>query len=150
MSVHDPVSFFANTVSGDFFALMCGPLIGEGQYRSVYECSMRSDLVVKFDIASRSFQNPSEWMNWVAHENTPKVSRWLAPCIAISPCGTILLQKRTTPALRKAYPAKLPAFLGDLKRSNFGMLNGHLVCHDYGMINYDLSLRERKADWWDG
>ncbi len=77
------------------------------------------------------------------------IRRWLAPCVQISPCGSILIQKRTTPAPSSRYPAKMPKFLTDMKRSNYGLYKGRLVCHDYGLICLTVTTATRKADWWE-
>jgi hypothetical protein len=45
----------------------------------------------------------------------------------------------------------MPAFFTDLKRENFGLLLGRLVCHDYGvnlLMENGMTKRMRKANWW--
>jgi hypothetical protein len=67
----------------------------------------------------------------------------------MSPDGRVLLQKKCDP-IPDNYnlPTKVPEFLTDLKRSNFGFLNGKLVCIDYGMTIINTSLKLKKADWY--
>lgn len=135
----------------DAFNLLCGKLIGEGIHRKVYECRIRPDLVVKVENDDyRYFANVLEDKFWADNQHYAKVARWLAPCEYLSPDGRILLQRRADPIGRGTkLPDKLPAFLTDVKRSNFGLLNGKLVCVDYAMVLQNPSVRERKADWRD-
>lgn len=133
----------------DTFNLLCGEKIGEGIHRVVYECKLRPDLVVKVeDQEMRFFANIMESTFWAEHEYYKPVSKWLAPCEFVSPDGRILLQKKCDklPQTIKL-PEKLPAFLTDIKRSNFGLLNGHLVCVDYSLTIPSPSTRLRKVDW---
>ena len=141
-------SYFTTTISTDFFRLICGDVIGYGVGRTVYECEIRPDLVVKIETPSHSFQNQAEWRIWSEWRYDADMKRWLAPCEAISPCGTVLLQKRTEPFPADAYPKKLPKFLTDTKRSNFGMFEKRVVCHDYALVVTTLSTAMVKADWW--
>lgn len=140
--------YFKNTISMDFFRLFAGDVIGTGLYRTVYECPVCPDLVIKVEIESRSFQNVLEWETWEYNSEYKPVARWLAPCVAISPCGSVLLMKRTTPVPADKFPRTLPAFITDTKRSNFGLYEGRVVCHDYGVCLPDFPLKRRKADWW--
>ena len=76
------------------------------------------------------------------------ISRWLAPCEFLSPDGRILLQTRAEPLpFDYRLPDKLPAFLTDLKRANFGLLDGKLVCVDYAFVDIMPSTRLRRACW---
>ena len=133
----------------DAFNLLCGEKIGEGIHRTVYECLVRPDLVVKVENDDyRYFANVIEQKFWNDWENYEKISRWLAPCEYLSPDGRILLQKRCDPiASGGALPDQLPAFLTDVKRSNFGWLEGRLVCLDYAITILNPSLRGRKVGW---
>lgn len=125
--------FRANVFTMDMFHLICGRKLGEGAYRAVYGCAYDDSLVVKFEIPSKSFSNAAEWRIWEDVRDHKKTRKWLAPCINISNCGSILIQKRTQP-LPKDYELtkKIPDWLCDVKRSNWGLLDGKLVCHDYG------------------
>jgi hypothetical protein len=135
----------------DAFNLLCGRLIGEGIHRRVFECRVRPDLVVKVEHdENRYFANVLEHKFWADNQHCAKVARWLAPCEYLSLDGRISLQHRADPIGANAeLPDKLPAFLTDIKRSNFGLLGGRIVCVDYAMVLQNPSIRERKADWRD-
>ena len=139
---------FGSTVGRDFFRMVTERVIGVGAFRVVYEHAHRPDLVLKFETGAENFQNIMEWEFWDDHKDDKKVAAWLAPCEFISPCGTVLAMKKTVTPLLSEYPKTVPAFLTDLKRKNFGMLNGKLVAHDYGWCRLKPSTRRRKADWW--
>lgn len=130
-------------------AVMCGALIGEGIGRRVFECRHDPRYVVKIELRTRSFQNVAEWEAWEWLRCTKKAD-WLAPCLSISPSGTFLLQQRVTPLRPKEFPKRIPAFLTDIKRENFGWLEGRVVCIDYGTILSNIekaSDRLVKANW---
>ncbi len=139
--------YFNNTINRDLFHLICGDKLGAGIARAVYACNIRPDLVVKIETPSESFQNVLEWEFWQAWSEVKDVRRWLAPCESISPCGTILLQYRTTPV--EKFPDRMPSFLSDTKRSNYGRFRGRIVCHDYGMVVANASTTLRKIGWRD-
>jgi hypothetical protein len=109
--------------------MVCGTLLGEGIGRRVYEYLPDPRYVVKVEYEGGSFQNIVEWEAWQDIQYT-KWAEWFAPCLQISPNGAVLLQERTTPATKR--PPKLPNFMSDLKKENFGMIGNKLVCHDYG------------------
>ena len=149
MAAHQ--EFFNNAVEADFFHIMCGEHIGTGASRDVYALVSDPNYVVKIETNAQSFSNIREWDLWqdalIMGEDR---SNWLAPCERISSTGIVLIQKRTKPA--KKYPEKIPVWMTDTKRSNFGMIGNKFVCHDYGnnlMCNSGLSKRLKKADWWD-
>ena len=134
------------------FNLLCGELLGEGIHRKVFACTSDPSRVVKCETNTGIFSNAREWRNWDECRYADRWNKWLAPCVAISPLGTVLLQKRVQPLRRgDDLPDKLPAFLTDIKPQNFGWLNGKLVCHDYPQINSSLSDKPRSIgpDWWD-
>jgi hypothetical protein len=141
---------FISPLHSDVFRMLCGERIGRGKGREVYDCAYDPSLVVKIESGSGSFQNIIEWNTWGEAEYIPHAAAWLAPCIKISPCGIVLVQKKTMAA--KNYPEKLPVWLTDTKRSNYGMIGRTFVCHDYGvnlMCNSGLSKRLHKTKWWD-
>ncbi len=117
--------------------------------RRVYVCRLDQRFVVKIESNGGSFQNQLEWETWEALKDTPQ-ARWLAPCIDISGSGSVLLQCRTQAAGPADYPKKMPVFIGDYKRSNYGMYKGKFVCHDYAsLVNLSNGLTAmRKAEWW--
>lgn len=134
----------------DAFNLLCGKLLGEGIHRKVFECKLRADLVVKveYNTAYRDFANVKEMAFWCDNQYYKPVAKWLAPCEFLSPDGRLLLQRRADPVpLSYKLPDKVPSFLTDLKRENFGMLDGALVCLDYSMAINSPSARLKKAQW---
>lgn len=126
-------------------SLILGDKLGYGMSRVVYESKLNSTVVFKIEESARRFQNIKEWELWNEHKFYKPVADWLAPCVDISACGSILIQKRTSHPIK--WPEKLPTFLTDVKKSNFGLLDGKLVCHDYGNVIFNLSLRMKKVDW---
>lgn len=148
--------------------LFLGQKVGEGMSRSVYLLNepdtwgrhkltggalpspSSAKFVVKVEDPKQGmFQNVSEWQVWEYVRSTP-MEKWFAPCKAISPCGLYLIQSRVEPLRKADLPAKMPAFLSDLKRENFGMLGKRLVCSDYGLVIYAIrsaSKRLVKANW---
>jgi hypothetical protein len=133
----------------DAFNLLCGDKIGEGIHRTVYECALMPGWVVKVEnVFNRYFANVFESKFWADHEHAVQIAQWLAPCGNMSPDGRLLLQKRVDPVpLNYELPEKMPAFLCDFKPSNYGLLDGRLVCVDYAMIIPNPSLRLAKVKW---
>ena len=117
-------------VQNEMNDLFVGKEIARGTYRTVFQNALNDDLVVKIDTGtSKTFCNVIEWEMW--HElKKSKWAQWLAPCVAISYSGSVLIQKKTTPLRRM--PLRLPSFFSDVKSENFGMYRGRVVCHDYG------------------
>ena len=118
------------SVQREFQALFLGDRIGGGIGREVYAYALNPDWVVKVCDKSGDFQNVMEWETWRYAVGRP-AEKWLAPCHHISFSGSILIQSRTTPV--KKLPKRLPDFFTDLKAENFGMLDGRIVAHDYGL-----------------
>ena len=135
----------------DAFNLLCGKLIGEGIHRRVFECRIRPDCVVKVESDPlRYFANVMENKFWSDHFHCPAVKRWLAPIEYLSPDARLMLMKRAEP-IRETdkLPDKLPAFLSDRKRANFGFIDGQLVAVDYALSITKASTRMGKANWTD-
>lgn len=133
----------------DMFHAVCGDRLGNGMSREVYACTLNPEWVVKVEDGACAFQNVIEWEIWSRAKETD-AARWLAPCHFISPNGSILIQTRTTLAREKEYPLRMPVFLTDLKRANYGLIGKRFVCHDYGtalVLDHGLSTRLRKAEW---
>ena len=151
MTYSDAWSYFSgNTISQDLYKLCVGKKLGEGIGREVYEWLPNSKYVIKVEMQSKSFQNVIEWESWWSVSYTKKIAKWFAPCQFISPCGTILIQHKTTPASK--YPKKLPAFLTDFKKTNYGMIGNKFVCHDYGtnsLMEVGKTVRMKNVTWWD-
>jgi hypothetical protein len=133
----------------DAFNMLCGKKLGEGIHREVFECKLRPELVVKVENDTyRYFANVQEMKFWNDHEHYAKVSQWLAPCEFLSPDGRILLQRRASAlAYNETMPDKVPAFLSDFKRENYGRIDGRLVCVDYAMTIPSPNVRLKKAIW---
>lgn len=146
---------------------------GNGRDREVYVCGFDDSLVIKIEITkANDCQNVAEYLLWnlinreaEARENSEKVRghfarmrEWLAPCVSLSDGGAVLVMKRTTPASLNDFPKRVPRFLFDLKRQNFGLYKGRLVCHDYGtalrilahneLCTLDMKGKGKKAKWW--
>jgi hypothetical protein len=147
----------SKTVFKDAFNLLCDDVIGRGMSRTVYSCRLRPDIVIKVEPDAAHFQNVIEWETWQRVCGTP-ASRWFAECLFISPCGTVLVMERTRPAAPAEFPERVPVYLHDLKRNNFGMSTGKadkqwFVCHDYGVAllfeHGTVTKRLKKADWID-
>lgn len=133
----------------DCFNMLCGRVIGEGCHRTVYTCKLRPDLVVKVENQEmRYFANVMEDKFWTDNQHYSKVADWLCPTEFLSPDGRILLMRRAGALLdTDKLPEKLPGFLTDIKRDNFGWLNGKLVCIDYAWTIPSPNLRLRKVEW---
>ena len=149
MAIHD--EYFNATIERDFFHFMCGEMLGRGASRDVYVFEPDPRYVLKFEMGAQSFSNVREWDVWNdALMGGKAVADWLAPCVAISACGTVLRQRRTTPA--KTFPEKIPAWMQDTKRGNFGMIGRRFVAHDYGLhaiCDGGMTNRLRKVTWCD-
>lgn len=140
----------SHTIRTDLLSVLLAKPIGRGAARVVFETYLDPKIVVKVENQMQSFQNPIEWERWNMVVGTP-AAKWFAPCVRISPCGTVLIQKKAIPAQPHQYPKKVPAFFTDLKRTNFGIIDGKFVCVDYGSLGGEglYSTKMRKADWWD-
>jgi hypothetical protein len=139
-----------NPAFEDAFNLLCHNKLGSGIHRDVFECRIDHKLVVKVETALpwRYFANVLEMKFWNDNQHCTAIAKWLAPCEYLSPDGLILLQRRCEP-LRNSdeLPAKLPSFLTDVKKDNYGLLDGRLVCFDYALHIPSPSTRPRKAVW---
>lgn len=136
----------------DFLNLMAGRQLGRaGMSRKVFEIPLNEKYVVKIEEGEYRFQNVMEYEFWRQVEGT-KHEHWFAPCHSISPNGRVLIMRKTYPMAPSQYPDKIPAFLTDTKYSNYGMLDGKFVCHDYGtclLPTYGLTRSMRKVSWHD-
>lgn len=133
-------------VNREAFHLLRGRRIGSGVYRTVYECAIDPTLVVKVETQAHSFCNIAEYEFWTHYQDAP-AGKWLAPCTHLSPCGGILLQKRVEPLRDRELPDRLPSFMTDIHRGNFGLFEKRIVCCDYASVVYDPSMRLKKARW---
>lgn len=116
----------------DLAFLFVGKCLGYGQNRYVYEHEFDPTLVLKYEPTGDEFQNVLEWRVWQEVKDHKTLSVWFAPCIALSPNGVWLIQKKIKVLPKEKYPKKLPDFIGDTSYLNFGMLGKRFVCCDYG------------------
>lgn len=139
----------------DLLRFICNVKLGEGVSRTVYTLGTDDTKVIKVEDSAGIFQNVAEWLLWQDVKDT-RFARFLAPCHSISPCGAALVMSRVT-ALpdddsKVMRTLKLPSFLTDFKRENYGMLKGRVVCCDYGShlaTNHGaFSSRMRAPKWW--
>jgi hypothetical protein len=125
---------------------------GTGASRSVYEVAGQPHLVLKVESAAKSFCNNLEWELWKEVKGTA-YAKWFAPCHHISDNGALLVMSRTQPLAYDAYPRRMPVFFDDFKRENYGLLDGRVVAHDYGLLfsllRHGLSRRMKAVDWWN-
>lgn len=144
------------------FDLLCDKQLGYGMSRSVFSSKLLPDCVIKVEDGAGYFQNVVEWETWQRVKDTP-ASRWFAECKWISGNGAVLIMERTRPAAPTEFPGKLPVYLCDFKRTNYGMVASStrhgkagpdwFVCHDYGthlMFENGMSKRLRSVEWSDG
>jgi len=139
--------WFSASEGDELWRTLVGDYLGGGCYRKVFALKHSPDLVIKVEQNEGVFHNVREWDVWETIQYCPRWRRWVAPCVAISPRGNFLIQRRTEPV--RKLPARLPGFLTDLKPENFGRLGGKIVCHDYSTVVPDLSLRLRKINHRD-
>lgn len=136
----------------DLKGLLFGEALGIGVHRKVGVYLPDKTLAIKCAIETPNI-NVLEYETWFMVRDTD-CAKWFAPCIDISPCGIFLLQKRVEKLPKDQYPKMIPTFFGDLKYSNFGLLNGKFVCCDYGSFMYTSMVHKwsgkmKKADWWE-
>lgn len=141
------------TTSRDLAWLFIGHYIGAGVARTVYKHALDPSLVIKYEHGNETFQNILEWEIWNTIKDT-KLAKWFAPCVAISPNGHFLIQKKAEMLHKDQFPSHVPALFTDLKYQNFGRIGKQFVCFDYGSahihaINKALKLvKLKKTDWW--
>ena len=122
-------------------ALLCGKFIGSGASRHVYECQLDETRVIKHETEA-TFQNIIEWETW-SRVRDSRISKWFAPCYALSPNGHYLVQAKVEPLRAGQTPKRVPAILSDCRRENFGLFEGRIVCCDYGSMLARISETPR-------
>ncbi len=138
---------------GDMFDFLCEGSVGIGTSRSVYNFRLAENMVIKIENNKEGFffYNASEFDVWTNIKiKHPELSKFLAPCVRISSCGRILLQEKTTPITKEELPKRIPGFIFDLKRENWGKLaDGRVVCHDYANHSFFSKADTRlvKPNW---
>lgn len=133
----------------DVLRLLLGKKLGEGVFRQVYASRLDPETVVKIEDPEQhddgtqwgtpNFQNMQEWSVWHTVKGT-KWEPWFAPCLHISPCGLVLVQKRARTLAKM--PEKLPNFIDDTHLKNLGEIDGRPVIFDYAC--HDLFQRGLK------
>lgn len=145
----DTVSHFQSTLSKDVRDMLIGESIAYGAHRHVFNHASDATLVVKLEDIAKHFYNVNEWQAWERIRYTP-FAKWFAPCVDISPCGTVLLMKKAKAVTAEELPKLVPAFFTDLKAENWGKLGKRFVCVDYGLhllLEHGMTKRMRKANW---
>ena len=145
----------------DAIDLLCGKKISEGQFRTVFECTLMPGYVVKVEKDSSSFHNIREFEIWEAVQHT-KHSAAFAQVHMMSSNGRFLVMERTQRPGHNDWPDKVPAYFTDLKRENFGMSmlpdpktgkpSNRFVCHDYGchlLLEKGMTTALRRVTWSD-
>lgn len=132
--------------------LLCGNLIGEGETRKVYDCTLLPGYVIKVEQDYSSFRNIIEFQAWESVCADYDFGKWFAKIHSLSASGRFLIMEKTRRPERHEWPKKLPWFLTDRKRENFGMsqITGLFVAHDYGHHNlheHGMTHNLTKVDW---
>jgi hypothetical protein len=135
--------------------LLVSGAVGQGCHRIVYALEHSPDLVMKVE-KGHDFANIREWLAWDELQWDPRASRWLAPCVDIDFRTGVLLQRRCRDLSDAEWGAigKVPAWLGDTKRSNWGWLEdpeadpggGRPVMRDYAITKL-TRLGLGRAGW---
>lgn len=133
---------------GDFSDFFLGNCIGTGCSRSVYEYRIDPKYVVKID-RTNLFNNVTEWDIYHNLKDSP-LGKWLAPCIALSSCGRVMLQRKTIPIKFAKLPVMVPSYFADTKLQNWGRIGNNIVCHDYANHAFFSGGNKMvKAKWRD-
>ncbi|SER26636.1 hypothetical protein SAMN05216548_11430 [Faunimonas pinastri] len=132
------------SVQLDLNNLFVGEKLGHGWHREVYAHALDPSLVIKLETKdSKQFCNIHEWAIWDEFKDDPELSKWFAPCVAISANGSVLVQKRTGPIAKR--PARIPSLLADTHINNWGTYKRRAVMHDYGNHNlFDVARKKWK------
>lgn len=149
--LYDDIGNKHSGTAKELASLFVGKELGRGSFRTVYCCPYDASIVLKYEGHAGDFSNILEWETWNKFKDT-KFAAWLAPCLKISPCGTILIQERTEPLPKHLRPKKTPFFLSDFKTANWGLLRGMPVCHDYALLADVWPVKDKqflKTDWYD-
>ena len=135
----------------DLLRMCVGDFIAAGEYRSVFDWSLKKGVVVKYCHKDDCSPNWTEYSIWNAVKGT-KYEKWFCPVLEISPCGSFLLMKKAR-SIKETdkLPKKLPNFFTDIHTGNFGWIGSQLVCTDYQFISRALDLsfntNMRDVDW---
>lgn len=141
--------FRTNVISFELFDLMIGDHIATGAFREVFYYRPDHNFVIKFELNEQSFDNSTEWRIWNYFAKKP-LGKWLAPCVEISPCGVILIQRHCADVVGPELPAEVPHLFTDLKPSNWGLYKKRVVCRDYAnlrLMEQSDVKKMRPANW---
>lgn len=130
------VKEWTQLVNLDIMGLFLGDRISSGLSREVFECGLDDKLVAKIE-DTQYRQNEVEWLIWESVVGT-KWEKWFAGIRHCSPCMSCIIQDKTTIPTEedwKKFPRKIPEFLADARKENWGILDGRFVVHDYGYTN---------------
>lgn len=130
--------------------MIFGRKISNGSSRDVYEYLPDPTKVIKIEMDAGSFQNIIEATIWRELAET-KFAKYFAPVRYLSDNGLYLVQDRCDVINdKRRMPEKLPHFMTDRKMQNYGLLDGGIVCFDYGTMVLTQGFTERmtKANWW--
>ena len=105
--------------------------LGEGKHRRTYVHPDDETLVIKVIKTDRS-KNLDEFRN-CRLINRSGMGHWIAQVIELLDGGNVLVMERVVPLTRP--PDEIPKFFRDTRVSNWGLLNGRPVCHDYTDIH---------------
>lgn len=119
-------------IQADLNQMLFDVRIDDGATREVYVYRPDPTLVIKVEQES-TFHNVREHDIWFVVKGT-KWAKWFAPVRNLSPLGRALLMARTRPWRNgdPMFPRRIPDVFVDVRRCNWGILNGRWVCHDYG------------------
>lgn len=136
----------------DAMDLLCGDLIGEGETRKVYDFSVIPGYVIKVERDYSKFRNQMEFQAWESVCAVHSVGKWFAPILKMSASGRFLIMEKTRRPERHEWAKKLPWYLTDRKRENFGisLKSGLFVAHDYGHHNlheHGMVNNMTKVNW---
>lgn len=151
-SIHGLCDIYSlHSVNEDIITSLLGQKLGSGTYRSVYNCNINENDVIKVEPLNTQC-NVSEYLLWEEikglHSDLAWVKDWFAPVRWISPNGRILCMAKTVKS-KKPMPSEVPCFLSDVKKDNFGWYKGRWVCHDYGFIYGFIKYQKKfkKISW---
>lgn len=153
-SPHDEIiqKILSSKIIGYEFAnFFLGNLVGEGCFRSVFQCAHNPKLVVKVEMDD-TYENAREHEVWHRVKEVKRIAQWFAPIIQISPCNRIMLMKKTIHHIDNLKrPDKIPDFFTDIKPENFGWIGNQYVCHDYAgnlLMEKGMRLKLKKVKWY--
>lgn len=87
--------------------------------------------------------NLNEFDVWCYVMNRPHLARWFAPVRYMSDCCKFIIMDKCEKLDEDDMPDFIPDFLLDVHHNNLGMLDGRVVCLDYGQVNWS---RLRSSD----